>query len=216
MSAPRPNPDTDGRPPTTIVFDLGNVLIGWDPRALYRELFAEQPEQVDWFLENVCTSAWNAEQDRGRRFSDAVVALAAQHPPQLHAAIRAYHERWVEMLTGEITGSVELLLELHARGTPLYALTNWNQETFAHARERYPWLARFRGIVVSGEERCVKPDPQIYHTLLARYGLQAADCVFIDDSPANVRAAREVGMHALQFSDPAQLRADLKALGFAL
>ena len=204
------------QPPTTIVFDLGNVLIGWEPRALYRKLFVDQPEEMEWFLGNVCTPAWNLEQDRGRRFAEAVAALSAHHPPQLRAAIHAYHERWAEMLTGEIHGSVQLLAELHAQGTPLYALTNWNQETFAYARERYAWLSRFRGIVVSGEERCVKPEPQIYQTLLARYALQAADCVFIDDSALNVAGAREVGMHALQFRDPLQLRADLRALDFAV
>lgn len=200
----------------TIVFDLGNVLIGWEPRALYRKLFDGREQEMEWFLGNVCTLAWNLEQDRGRLFAQAVEELVALHPEPLHAHIRAYHERWPEMLTGEITGSVELLLSLHAAGTPLYALTNWNQETFAHARARYAWLQRFLGIVVSGEEGFVKPDAAIYRTLLERYGLSAADCLFIDDSPSNVAGARAVGMQALQFQSPEQLRADLQRLGFAV
>ena len=203
-------------PATTLVFDLGNVLIGWEPRALYRKLYAGRDDEMEWFLANVCTLAWNLEQDRGRRFAQAVEELVRAHPEPLHAAIRAYHERWPEMLTGDIEGSVELLLKLHAAGTPLYALTNWNQETFAHARQRYAWLARFAGIVVSGEEGLVKPDPAIYRTLLQRYGLSAGECLFIDDSPANVAGALAVGMHALQFHDPEQLRADLQRRGFAV
>jgi 2-haloacid dehalogenase len=199
---------------TTIVFDLGNVLIGWEPRALYRKLFDGREEDMEWFLGNVCTLAWNLEQDRGRRFAHAVEELVAVHPEPLHAAIRAYHERWPEMLTGEIGGSVELLRRLHAAGTPLYALTNWNQETFAHARARYAWLELFAGIVVSGEEGFVKPDAAIYRTLLERYQLQASACLFIDDSPGNVAGALAMGMQALHFRDPEQLRADLQQLGF--
>lgn len=201
--------------PTTIVFDLGNVLIGWEPRAMYRKLFARE-EDMEWFLSNVCTPAWNLEQDRGRLFAHAVQELVALHPEPLHAAIRAYHERWPEMLTGQIEGTVELLLQLHAAGTPLYALTNWNQETFVHARERYEWLERFLGIVVSGDERVVKPEPAIYRTLLDRYGLTPEACLFIDDSAANVAGALAVGMQALQFHDPVQLREELRRLGFRL
>lgn len=200
--------------PTTIVFDLGNVLIGWEPRALYRKLFGGRTQDMERFLGEVCTSAWNLEQDRGRPFAQAVSELAAQHPEHLHEAIFAYHTRWQEMLTGELVDSVAILRSLHAQGVPVYALTNWNHETFAFARERYAWLSLFRGIVVSGEERCVKPEPAIYRILLERYQLQATDCVFVDDSLLNVEGARALGMHALHFRDPAQLRADLRALGF--
>jgi 2-haloacid dehalogenase len=202
--------------PDTIVFDLGNVLLGWDPRALYRSLFDGREAEMEAFLAQVCTSAWNLEQDRGRSFADGVTQLMAAHPEALHPLIRAYDERWVEMLTGEITGSVRLLESLHALGTPLYALTNWNQDKFAHARERYPLLGYFRGIVVSGDERCVKPEPAIYHTLLTRYSLEPSRCVFIDDSLANVRGAVAVGMHGLHFQSPEQLTDALRTLGFAV
>jgi 2-haloacid dehalogenase len=200
--------------PTTLVWDLGNVLIGWEPRALYRKLFGDRTNEMERFLGEVCTSAWNLEQDRGRPFAQAVAELAARHPEHLHEAIFAYHTRWPEMLTGEIVDSVAILRALHAQGVASYALTNWNHETFAIARARYAWLSLFRGIVVSAEERCVKPEPAIYRILLDRYQLQAADCVFVDDSALNVEGARAVGMHALQFRDPTQLRAELRALGF--
>jgi len=205
MTAPRP---------TNVVFDLGNVLIGWDPRALYQKLFLERTAEMEWFLEHVCNHAWNLEQDRGRSFAAGVAELVQRHPDALHALIRAYDERWVEMLTGEIAGTAQLLERLHARGTPLYALTNWNQDKFAHARERYPFLQRFRGIVVSGEERCVKPEPAIYRTLLQRYNLTADSCVFIDDSLVNVRGALAVGMQAVHFQNSEQLTAALRTWGF--
>jgi 2-haloacid dehalogenase len=193
---------------------LGNVLIGWEPRALYRKLFVDREDEMEWFLANVCTPAWNLEQDRGRSFASAVAELTAQHPPALHGLIRAYHERWPEMLTGEITDSVALLERLHSAQIPLYALTNWNAETFVHARQRYAFLKHFRGIVVSGDEHCVKPDPTIYRRLLERYGLTADTCVFIDDSEANVQGARAVGMQAIRFQDAQQVAGDLRRLGF--
>lgn len=202
------------RQPNTLVFDLGNVLIGWEPRALYRKLFAGRDEEMEWFLDNICTPAWNLEQDRGRSFASAVAELVAQHPPQWHGLIEAYHERWPEMLTGAIEPTVELLERLHTRGTPLYALTNWNHETFQHARERYPFLKHFRGIVVSGEEGCVKPEPDIYHRLLGRYQLDPQACALIDDSLPNVQGALAVGMHAIHFQSPQQLSAALTELGF--
>jgi 2-haloacid dehalogenase len=200
--------------PTTVVFDLGNVLLGWDPRALFRKLFAGRDDEMEWFLTHVCNHHWNLEQDRGRTFGAGVAELVTQHPETWHALIRAYDERWVEMLTGEIAGTAQLLERLHERGTPLYALTNWNQDKFLHARELYPSLQRFRGIVVSGDERCVKPEPAIYRTLLARYDLTAEACLFIDDSAVNVQGALAVGMNAVRFEDPEQLTRALRGFGF--
>ena len=202
--------------PTTVVFDLGNVLIGWDPRALFRPLFAEREQEMEWFFANVCTHEWNLEQDRGRSFAEGVALLTAAHEERWHALIRAYHERWTDMLTGAIEGSVAILERLHALGTPLYAVTNWNQDTFQHARERYPFLTLFRGIVVSGEERLIKPDAAIYRLLFQRYALLPEACVFVDDSRVNVEGARAVGMHGVHYQDPQQLEAALRALGFAL
>jgi 2-haloacid dehalogenase len=199
---------------TTVVFDIGNVLIGWDPRHLYRKLFDGRVDEMEWFLTNVCTDAWNLEQDRGRSFSAAVELLVRSHPEHLHALIRAYDERWLEMLSGSVDGSVTILERLHAANVPLYAITNWNQDKFRAARSSHPFLELFTGIVVSGDERLIKPDALIYRTLLDRYQLRAESCVFIDDSAKNVQGAHAVGMHALQFSTPERLAQDLRELGF--
>ena len=202
--------------PRTVVFDLGNVLIGWDPRNLYRKLFGGRDGEMEWFLENVCSNDWNLEQDRGRSFAEGVAHLMNQHPVSLHGLIRAYHERWSEMLSGEIAGSVAILKMLHGSAVPLYAITNWNQDTFRQARSHYPFLDLFRGIVVSGDERLLKPSADIYSLFLKRYGLAAADCVFIDDSERNVLGAREVGMTGVHFTSAEQLVGDLRKLGFAV
>jgi 2-haloacid dehalogenase len=200
--------------PTTVVFDIGNVLIGWDPRNLYRRLFAGRTDEMEWFLANVCNDEWNLEQDRGRSFAEGVALLLAAHPGRWHDFIRAYDTGWTEMLSGEIAGTVAILDALHARGTPLYAITNWNQDTFRRTHQRC--LDRFRGIVVSGDERLVKPDPAIYRLLCERHELRAADCVFIDDSPKNVRGAETAGMRGVLYESPEQLERNLRALGFAL
>jgi 2-haloacid dehalogenase len=194
-----------------VVFDLGGVLIDWDPRHLYRKLLADEAA-VEEFLATVCTLEWNAEQDRGRPFAEGVAELVERHPA--HAdAIAAYHERWPEMLGGPIDGTVELLAELRADGVPVYALTNWSAETFGIARDRYEFLDWFDGVVISGEERMIKPDPAIFQLLLDRFGLDPEATVFIDDSEANVTAARQLGLDAVSFTDPTQLRHDLAALG---
>jgi 2-haloacid dehalogenase len=194
-----------------IVFDIGNVLLHWDPRALYRKIFASEAE-VEWFLGNVCTPAWNLEQDRGRSFEEAVAEATARHP-QHAEAIAAYDLRWPETLTHVIEGSVAVLEDLKAQGSPLYAITNWNQDKFRETRQRYPFLGHFRDIVVSGDERLIKPDPAIYRMLIERNGLRASDCLFIDDSVKNVRGAQAVGMQAHHFTSPEALRAHLAGIG---
>lgn len=191
-----------------VVFDIGNVLIHWDPRALYRKILATEAE-VEWFLAEVCPPAWNLEQDRGRTFEEAIAEAMARHPA--HAdAIAAYHHRWHETITHVIDGSVAILEDLHAKGVPLYAITNWNQDKFRETRARYDFLNLFRDIVVSGDERLVKPDPAIYQLLLERNGLEAAECLFIDDSPRNVAGAEAVGMKAHHFTSPEVLRGHLQ------
>jgi 2-haloacid dehalogenase len=192
-----------------VVFDLGGVLIDWDPRHLYRKLLADEAA-VEEFLATVCTPAWNAELDAGRPFAEAVAELVERHPVHA-AAIAAYHERWPEMLGGDIPGAVELLAELRAAGVPLYALTNWSAETFGIGRERFEFLSWFDGVVVSGEERIVKPDPRIFRLLLDRFGLDPGATCFIDDAPANVAAASAVGLDAVLYRGPEQLRRDLAA-----
>jgi len=194
-----------------VVFDIGNVLVHWEPRALYRKIFASE-DQVEWFIANVCNHDWNVEQDRGRSFADAVIEATARFPEHAEA-IAAYDLRWHETVLGPIDGTVAILAELKARGTPLYAITNFNQDKFKETLERFAFLGAFRDIVVSGDERVIKPDPAIYRLLLQRNGLKAGDCVFIDDSLKNVTGAQAVGMKAIHFTTPEALRAALAGMG---
>jgi 2-haloacid dehalogenase len=198
--------------PTTLVFDIGNVLVSWDPRNLYSKVF-DDPARMEWFLAEVCHNAWNLEQDRGRLFAEAVAERTAAFP-HLEAEIRAYDERWPEMISGPIEGSVKLLEALRGRGDRVYAITNFSHEKFAVAQDLFPFLRGFDGIVVSGDERVIKPDPAIYRLLLDRYALAAQDCVFVDDSRANVEGALAVGMQAIHFTSPEAMIRDLQAMGF--
>lgn len=197
---------------TNVVFDIGNVLIHWDPRALYAKIFSSE-EEVEWFLSHVCTSDWNLEQDRGRSFEEAIAEAAARHPDH-GEAIAAYNHRWHETILGPIDGTVAILDELKAQGTALYAITNFNQHKFRETLVRFPFLGpSFRDIVVSGDEGVVKPDPAIYRLLLDRNGLEASSCLFVDDSPTNVVGAEAVGMKAHHFTSPESLRAHLVTAG---
>jgi 2-haloacid dehalogenase len=196
-------------PVKAVVFDLGGVLIDWDPRYLYRKLLDDEAA-VEEFLATVCTPEWNAEQDRGRPFAEGVAELVERHPAHA-AAITAFHERWPEMLGGAVGSSVEVLAELRAAGVPVYALTNWSAETFGIARERFEFLEWFDGVLVSGEERMIKPDPAIFRLLLDRFGLDPAATFYVDDSEPNVEAAGRLGFDAARFTTPAQLRRDLEA-----
>lgn len=197
---------TPSRPSSdpTVVFDLGGVLIDWNPRYLYRRLFDDE-EQMEWFLTTVCSMDWNDAMDAGRPFAEAV-AEKVDAFPEYEALIRAYFERWDEMLGGSIEGSVEILAELHEQGRPLYALSNWSAETFPEALDRYDFLSWFDGIVLSGEVRVTKPDPAIYHHLLDAYRIEAEEAIFIDDREENVEAAREIGFRGIHFRSPDQLR----------
>lgn len=198
--------------PEAVVFDLGGVLIDWNPRHLYRQLFDGDEAAMEQFLAEIATQDWNAQQDAGRSWREAVDALVALHP-DWRDLIVAYDERWPEMLAGPIDGTVEILADLRRAGVRLVALSNWSAEKFPIARQRYEFLGWFETIVVSGEVGMAKPDPRIFRHLLERTGLAAASTVFVDDSPANVEVATELGMTALLFRDPPRLRADLHALG---
>lgn len=202
------------KPPTltTVVFDVGMVLLEWDPRHLYRKIFTDLDE-MEWFLANVCTYEWNVAQDQGRPWSEAEVEAIARFP-KYASQIRAYRARWQEMVPGPIAGTVDILERLAARGTPLYAITNFASDTLRESRERHPFFEHFHGIVVSGDLGLLKPDPAIYHHLASDYGLDLTHCVFIDDIDKNVAAANAVGMTALRFTTPEQLAKDLVALGF--
>jgi 2-haloacid dehalogenase len=195
-----------------VVFELGGVLIDWDPRHLYRKLFAGDDAAMEGFLADICSNSWNLQQDAGRSWAEAIAELSARHPA--HAAmIAAFRARWAEMMAGPIAGTVAILRELKDAGTPLYALTNWSHETFPIALERYEFLSWFDAIVVSGAERLVKPDPRIFTLLMERHRLRAEQLVFIDDNPRNAEAAAALGMHAIHFVSPPRLRAELAALG---
>jgi 2-haloacid dehalogenase len=194
------------------VFDLGGVLIDWNPRYLYRRLFDGDDAAMERFLAEICNSDWNLQQDAGRPFAEACALLVDRHPEQ-KALIEAYYDRWIDMLAGPIDETVEILRELKARGTPLYALTNWSAETFPLALERYAFLRWFRGTVVSGTEKLVKPDPRIYRLLIERFGIDSAAAVYIDDNRRNAETATSLGLHGIHFTDPAALRTELEKVG---
>jgi 2-haloacid dehalogenase len=196
---------------TTVTFDLGGVLIDWDPRYLYRTLFDDEAE-METFLAEVTTPAWNAEQDAGRPWVDAVDALAAEFPEH-RPLIEAYRRRWPETLGDAIQGTVDVLAELRDAGVRLLALSNWSAETFPVALERYPFLGWFEGIVISGEVGAAKPDERIFQVLIERHAVEPAETVFVDDTVANVEAAEELGFVGLRFHDPDRLRTDLARLG---
>lgn len=190
-----------------IVFDLGGVLIDWNPRYLYKKIFASE-EEMEWFLSNVCTPAWNARQDAGRPFAEGIMEAKARYP-KYGPQIEAYFLRWDEMLGGPVKGTLEVLREVKARGYAAYALTNWSAETFPLARAKFSFLNEFDGIVVSGEEKLAKPDPAIYNRLLAKFGLRAPDCIFIDDNSENVATALQLGFDPILFADAPSLRREL-------
>jgi 2-haloacid dehalogenase len=197
----------------TVVFDLGGVLIDWDPRHLYRQLLDE--ETMEWFLMEICSPEWNAEQDRGRSWEEAVEALSARHP-EWAPLIATYHARWFEMLGGEIRGTVEILRELRDAGVPLLALSNWSTDKFAETRPHYPFLEWFDAIVISAHVGLAKPDPAIFRHFIERFSVEPGRTVYVDDSGPNVAAARAEGMVGIRFEDPDTLRAQLRSLGLPL
>ena len=196
----------------TVIFDLGGVLIDWNPEYVFRQVFEEE-EEMRYFFEEVCTSEWNLQQDAGRPLKEATEEKVREFP-EYEAAIRAYYGRWENMLGGAIQETVRILEQIHARGAHrLYALTNWSHETFPVAQERFGFLQLFEGIVVSGQEKLAKPDHKIYHTLLNRYQARADASVFIDDNAHNVEAAKEVGLQAIHFQGAELLKEELMGLG---
>jgi 2-haloacid dehalogenase len=197
---------------TTVVFDLGGVLIDWDPRHLYRKLFAGGEAAMEDFLASVCTHEWNRCQDAGRSFAEGARLLKAEHADKAEL-IDAYHARFDEMMAGPIAGSVTILAELRDRDVPLYGLTNWSAETYPAALKRFAFLGWFRGILVSGDVRLIKPDPRIFVLLIERFAINPQRAVYIDDVEANVAAAQPFGLHAIHFTTPAKLREELVGLG---
>jgi 2-haloacid dehalogenase len=196
----------------TVVFDLGGVLIDWNPRYLYRKIFKTEDE-ITWFMTNICTSEWNDMQDAGRSFADATEELVLKHPTH-EVPIRAWYGRFPETISGAIQPTVDVLSQIKNKNAHrLYALTNWSAESFPWARNNFEFLSWFEGIVVSGEEKTRKPYADFYHILLKRYNIDPARAVFIDDNVKNIKGANEVGLNTIHFTSAQELEKDLKALG---
>jgi 2-haloacid dehalogenase len=200
-----------GEAPRVVVFDLGNVIVRWDRRLLYRQLFATDAE-TDRFCNEVYTLEANQRLDLGQSLHDFTAALADEHP-RYAREILALRTRWIETIGEFNEETIALVAELRAFGRPVYALSNWNAETFALVEHRHPVFSWFDGVVLSGREGVGKPDPAIYRLLCERHGFAPQDALFIDDAPANVAAAQAVGMRAVIFTDVETLRDDLAAHG---
>lgn len=199
-----------------VVFDFGGVLFDWSPQHLYRQLIADEEER-QWFLDNICTQAWNTEQDAGRTLAEATRSLVAQYP-QHEPLITAYYDRWHEMLHGPLPEGVAILKALHQADMPLFGLTNWSAETFPYARANYPFLQCFRDIVVSGELKVIKPDAAIYHASLGQVrahlpDIQPAEVVFIDDVAGNIDAAIALGWQGIHHVCAERTAERLRELG---
>jgi 2-haloacid dehalogenase len=196
----------------TIVFDLGGVLIDWNPEYLYSRIFPNEEERR-WFLSTICTLDWNEAQDAGRSLKEGTEYLVKKFPEH-EASIRAYYGRWKEMLGGPIHETVEIFRQLKFQShLKLYALTNWSAETFPVALELYDFLHWFDGRLVSGEEKTRKPFPEIYKLLIDRFGIDPKKAIYVDDNIRNVLPARELGFIGIHFRTPQLFREELKGLG---
>lgn len=193
-----------------IVFDFGGVLMDWNPRYFYRDYFNDEAE-MEYFLSEICNDEWNAENDRGRSFEEGTRILQEKFP-QYREAIGLYGEKWPFMLKGEFPESVEMLRRLKGMGYGIYGLTNWSAETIGIAYSRHDFFRLFDGIVVSGEEKVIKPEPGIYKILLERYGLKAEESVFIDDNRANIAAAADLGFMTIHFDSIGNVQQKLSAM----
>lgn len=195
-----------------IIFDFGGVLMDWDPEYFFKDYFKDT-EKMNFFLNTIATPAWNAEQDRGRSLKEGTDILVHQHP-EWEQEIRAYYDHWSDMLKGPIDKNVEVLLQLKSTPYNLYGLTNWSAETFPYALKHYDFFQTFQGkIVVSGEEKLIKPDPQIWKVLLDRYHIKAEESVFIDDNAANIEVAHLLGFTCIRIHPETDLKAELNKLG---
>lgn len=197
-------------PIDAVIFDLGGVLVHWDPAHLYRELIPD-PQERDEFLSTICNLEWNAHQDRGRTLAEGTAQLVADHPGHKEL-IEAYYGRWEEMVIGPIDASVALLGEVRSAGVRIYALSNWSAETFPNVRHRFSFLDWFEDIVISGEVGLVKPETEIYELAIKRFGLDPAATLFIDDSPANIEAALASGFVVHHFHSASGLEAEFDRL----
>ncbi len=196
---------------TTVIFDFGGVLIDWNPRHLYRRFFDSASEMED-FLTEIDFPAWNLHQDRGRPFADGVRELSA-HFPHRAGLIRAYHEHWEESVGSPIDGSLDILREVKQAGYSVFGLSNWSAETFPLTLAKYDFFELLDGYMLSGEVGSAKPDPLIFRLAMEKFRRSPAECLFIDDSPANISAASSLGFACIQFQSPPQLAQELGRLG---
>lgn len=196
-----------------IIFDLGGVLIDWNPDYVFDKVFEGDEEKKKYFFENICTSDWNEMQDAGRSLKEATETLVAKHP-DWKEHIEAYYGRWDEMLGGPIHDTVDIFRQLKEKKQyKMYALTNWSAELFPIALQRYEFLHWFDGRVVSGEEKMRKPFPEFYQLILNRFRLTPEETLFIDDNLRNIKAAEEIGLRCIVFQSPQQLKEELISQG---
>ena len=194
----------------TIIFDLGGVLIDWNPRYLYRKIFKSE-EEIDWFLENICTSDWNEQQDAGRSFEEATHELLKKFPEHKEP-IAAWYGRWTETIGGPVEETVDILRAIRdSKKWRLYALTNWSAQTFPWALDNFEFLHWFEGIVVSGVEKTRKPFPEFYQIMFDRYQIEPSRALFIDDSLRNIEGANKLGLNTIHFQSPGQLAEELRS-----
>jgi 2-haloacid dehalogenase len=198
--------------PTAVVFDLGNVLVRWDPRPAVARGVGDQEAARFLAADDFDFLAWNHVQDAGRRWSDAELELSRTHP-HWHRHAVAYRVNFADSLLGAVDANVAVLRDLHAAAVPVFALTNWSDELFPYALDRFDFLGLFDDIVVSGAEGVAKPDPEVFAVLRGRVGRPLSECVFVDDSLANVAAASDAGLDALLYDEDTDLRAQLRSRG---
>ena len=197
-----------------IVFDIGKVLIHYDPNIPFQRLIPDEAERR-WFFDEVCTHEWNIEQDRGRTWAEAETLLIDRHPER-EAQIRAFRQHWHEMVSHAYDDSVAILEKLIADGHDVTMLTNFADDTFAEAQKRFDFLNKPRGVTVSARVGLIKPDAAIYATHTSAFGLDPQACLFIDDAPVNVEGAKACGWQAVLFTGADKLRADLAGYGFVV
>ncbi|MEH6524637.1 MAG: HAD family phosphatase [Sneathiella sp.] len=197
-----------------VIFDIGGVLLDWDPRNLYRKMLPDETS-IDAFFDEVGFANWNAQQDKGRQWSEGVADLSEQFPHR-SSLIEAAHLRWNEMIENTFPDTVVILESLAAQQFPLYAITNFSSEKWGEVQKRFEFLSLFRDAVVSGDEKVMKPDAAIFQCLLTRNDLQAGECIFIDDSPVNTKGAEALGMKTVRFETSAQLRNELEEHGLII
>jgi 2-haloacid dehalogenase len=194
---------------SALVFDLGGVLIDWNPRYLFREFFPDDPDAMERFLEEIRFPEWNIEMDGGKPFTETLAEVSTRFP-QYARMLKAFHQRWEETLGGPIPATVNLLPRLKQAGYSLHALSNWSADTFSIARRKYAFLNLFDSILISGDVKMVKPDPRIFRIFLERSGRKAEECLFVDDNKINTEAARALGFQVVWLENPEQLETELR------